>query len=34
MEQPDHRQRALLGMRHQWPRGCRTAEQRDELAPS
>ena len=32
-EKPDHRHRRLLRARRQRPRGCRAAEQRDELAP-
>src|SRR5262249_5708618 len=32
-EKPDHRHRWLLRLRRERPRGCRAAEQRDELAP-
>ena len=32
-EKADHRHRALLRARRKRPRGCRAAEQRDELAP-
>src|SRR5262245_37398447 len=31
-QHPDHRQAALLRARREWPRGCRAAEQRDELS--
>src|SRR5262249_53014476 len=33
-EEPNHRHRRLLSAGHSWPRSCRAAEQRDELAPS
>src|SRR5262245_60648165 len=33
-EHPEERHRLLLRPRREWPRGCRPAEQRDELAPS
>src|SRR5260370_42673571 len=29
----DHRHRRLLRARREWPRGCRSAEKRDDLAP-
>src|SRR6266568_4703339 len=31
-EEPDHRHRRLLRARREWPRGCRAAEECDELA--
>jgi hypothetical protein len=33
-EEPDHRQRPLLRVRRDWPRGRRPAEPRNELPPS
>jgi hypothetical protein len=33
-DKPDHRHRRLLRARGERPRDCRTAEKRDELAPS
>src|SRR5262245_48748813 len=32
-EEADHRHRWLLRARRDWPRRCRAAEERDELAP-
>jgi hypothetical protein len=32
-DKPDHRHRALLRTRHDWPRRHRAAEQLDELPP-
>jgi hypothetical protein len=34
MQKPDHRHRRRLRTRSERPPGCRTAEKRDELAPS